>query len=107
MKNIGQMLKAAQQMQTRMAEVTASLDALEVTGRSGAGMVEITLSGKGDIRAIKLDPTILKPEDTEMVQDLIVAAFMDAKARVDANAKEKMAEVTGGLQLPEGMGLPF
>ncbi|CCG08098.1 YbaB/EbfC family nucleoid-associated protein [Pararhodospirillum photometricum] len=107
MKNIGQMLKAAQQMQSRMAEAQEALGALEITGTSGAGLVELTLTGKGDLKALKLDPSLLKPEDAEMVQDLIVAAFTDAKARVDQAAKAKIAEVTGGLKLPEGMNLPF
>ncbi|MBE1237556.1 YbaB/EbfC family nucleoid-associated protein [Phaeovibrio sulfidiphilus] len=107
MKNIGQMLKAAQEMKTRMEDAQKQLEALEVRGVSGAGMVEVAVSGKFELKSVRLDPSILRPEDAEMVQDLIVAAFADAKVRVDEVAKEKMAEVTGGLSLPGGMGLPF
>ncbi|GEO82001.1 YbaB/EbfC family nucleoid-associated protein [Pararhodospirillum oryzae] len=105
MKNIGQMLKAAQQMQSRMAEAQEALGAMEITGRSGGGLVEITLTGKGDIKSVTLDPSILSPDEAVTVQDLIIAAFSDAKSRVDEAAKAKISEVTGGLKLPEGM--PF
>ncbi|MCF8479843.1 MAG: YbaB/EbfC family nucleoid-associated protein [Rhodospirillum sp.] len=107
MKNIGQMLKQAQQIQTRMAEVQEELKALEVTGQSAAGMCRVTLNGKGDVRGIKIDKSLVDPEDVEVLEDLIVAAFNDAKGKVDEASKEKMAEVTGGLKLPPGLNLPF
>lgn len=107
MKNLGNMLKQAQQMQSKMGEMKEQLDAYEAEGQSGAGMVRITMNGKGDLKGIKIDPTLLKPEDAEVVEDLISAAFSDAKGKVDAYKKEKMGELTGGLPLPPGMELPF
>jgi DNA-binding YbaB/EbfC family protein len=107
MKNIGQMLKQAQQIQTRMAEAQEALKTLEVTGQSGAGMCTVTLNGKGDLRGLKIDKSLVDPEDVEVLEDLIVAAFNDAKAKADEVSKEKMSEVTGGLKLPPGLNLPF
>lgn len=107
MKNLSQMLKQAQTLQTRMQEMRDSLAALEVTGASGAGKVEIVMTGKGDIRRIKIDPALLAAGDAEMVEDLIVAAAVDAKSKADAEAKSRMSELTGGLPLPPGFQLPF
>lgn len=107
MKNLGNMLKQAQQMQAKMTEMQEALDAYEAEGVSGAGMVRVNLNGKGDLRGVKIDPELLKPEDAEVIEDLIAAAFNDAKGKVDAHKKEKMAELTGGLPLPPGMNLPF
>ncbi|ABC24266.1 YbaB/EbfC family nucleoid-associated protein [Rhodospirillum rubrum] len=107
MKNIGQMLKQAQQLQTRMAEVQEELKAMDVSGQSAAGMCVVTLDGKGGVRSIKIDPSLVDPKETEVMEDLIVAAFNDAKAKVDEMVKEKMSELTGGLKLPPGMSLPF
>ena len=107
MKNIGQMMKQAQQMQAKMAEMQEQLANIEVTGSSGGGMVQVTLSGKGDARRMKVDPSLLDPDDVEVLEDLVVAAINDAKAKVEAVMAEKMSEVTGGLQLPPGLSLPF
>ena len=107
MKNIGQMMKQAQQMQAKMAEMQEQLANIEVTGSSGGGMVQVTLSGKGDARRMKIDPSLLDPDDVEVLEDLVIAAINDAKAKVEAVMAEKMAEVTGGLQLPPGLSLPF
>ena len=107
MKNIGQMMKQAQQMQARMAEMQEQLANIEVTGSSGGGMVQVTLSGKGDARRMKVDPSLVDPGDVEVLEDLVVAAINDAKAKVEAVMAEKMSEVTGGLQLPPGLSLPF
>ena len=107
MKNIGQMMKQAQQMQAKMAEMQEQLANIEVTGSSGGGMVQVTLSGKGDARRMKIDPSLLDPDDVEVLEDLVVAAINDAKAKVEAVMAEKMSEVTGGLQLPPGLSLPF
>jgi DNA-binding YbaB/EbfC family protein len=101
------MLKQAQQVQARMQEMQQRLASIEIEGQSGAGMVSITLSGKGDLRKIKIDPSLLKPEDAEVVEDLIVAAHADARAKLEARLAEEMAKVTGGLNLPPGMNLPF
>ena len=107
MKNLGQMMKQAQQMQERMAELQARLQTVEMTGVSGGGMVQVTLNGKGEMRHLKLDKSLVDPNETEVLEDLIVAAFNDAKARVESHVAEEMAKLTGGLQLPPGLKLPF
>ena len=107
MKNIGQMLKQAQKMQTKMAEVQESLATHEITGGAGAGLVSVTLNGKGEMRGIKIDPSLIEGGDAEMLEDLIVAAFNDAKAKVEAHVATEMEQVTAGLPLPPGMKLPF
>ena len=107
MKNIGQIMKQAQQMQTKMAELQEQLAELEVSGSSGGGMVQVTMSGKGELRGVKIDPTLANPDDIEVLEDLIMAAANDAKAKVEARVQEEMQKVTGGLNLPPGMKLPF
>ena len=107
MKNLGQLMKQAQEMQTKMAEMQERLADVEMTGASGAGMVSVTLNGRGEMRKVKIDPSLLNGEDAEVVEDLIVAAFNDAKGRVEAHMAEEMSKVTGGLNLPPGMKLPF
>ena len=107
MKNLGQLMKQVQDMQTRMAEAQEKLHALEISGNSGAGMVTATLSGKSELRRIKIDPALLKPDEAEVLEDLIVAAVNDAKAKVDAKLQDEMSKFTGGLPLPPGFKLPF
>ena len=107
MKNLGQMMKQAQQMQAKMAEMQAQLAEAEVKGASGGGMIEVTMNGKGVMRGIKIDPTLVDPNDVEVLEDLIVAAANDAKAKAEAEANELMREVTGGIELPAGMKLPL
>jgi DNA-binding YbaB/EbfC family protein len=107
MKNIAGLMKQASQMQAKMAEMQAKVEAMTAEGQSGAGMVVVTLSGKGDLRGVRIDPKLADPAETEMLQDLLVAAHADAKRKVDAAMAEEMAQVTGGLQLPPGMKLPF
>src|ERR1700742_3315487 len=97
MKNIGQMMKQAQQMQTRMAEMQAKLAEVEMTGAAGGGMVQVTLTGKGDMRRVKIDKSLMVADDVEILEDLILAATNDAKNRVDAHLQEEMSKVTGGL----------
>ncbi len=96
-----------QEMQSKMTEMQDKLSEMEVTGSSGAGMIEVTLTGKSDVRKIKIDPSLIDPSDPEVLEDLIVAAFNDAKSKVEARVNEKMSEMTGGLQLPPGFKLPF
>jgi DNA-binding YbaB/EbfC family protein len=100
-------MKKAQAMQEKLAETQEALSRVEVEGQSGGGMVKVTLTGKGDMKAIKLDPSLMKPEDVEMAQDLIVAAFAEAKGKAEREAAQMMQEVTAGLPLPPGMKLPF
>jgi nucleoid-associated protein EbfC len=107
MKNIGQMMKQAQQMQARMTELQAQLETVEMTGAAGGGMVQVTLNGKGEMKKLKLDKSLIDPNEGEVLEDLILAAFNDAKARVEAHVAQEMSKLTGGLQLPPGMKLPF
>jgi len=107
MKNLNQLMKQAQEMQAKMAEIQVQLEALEMTGVAGAGMVQLTLNGKGDLKKIKIDKTLLDPEEVEVLEDLIIAAFNDARGKVSAHAEQEMQKLTGGLQLPGGMKLPF
>ena len=107
MKNLGQMMKQAQEMQLKMDEMQNKLAEMEVIGSSGAGMIEVTLSGKNNVRKIKIDPNVINPSDPEVLEDLIVAAFNDAKSKVEVKVNDKMAEMTGGMQLPPGFKSPF
>ena len=107
MKNLGQMMKQAQAMQTKMAEMQEKLAEMEVSGQAGAGMVTATLNGKSELRGLKIDPSLVDPSDVEVLEDLIVAAVNDAKVKVEATVAEEMQKVTGGLDLPAGMKLPF
>jgi DNA-binding YbaB/EbfC family protein len=100
-------MKKAQAMQSKLAETQEELARIEVEGESGGGLVKVTLSGKGDLKAVRLDPSLLKPEEAEVAQDLIVAAFADAKVKAERIAAEKMQEMTAGLPLPPGLKLPF
>ena len=103
MKDFMKMMQQAQELQSRMQKMQAELETIEVEGQSAAGMVKITLNGKGDVRALTIDPSLLKPEEVEIVEDLIVAAFQDGKSKVEQAAQSKMQEVAGGLPLPPGM----
>ena len=107
MMNLGKMLKQAQEFQGKMAEIQEKMGALEVTGVAGGGMVQVTLNGKGEARLLKIDPALVSAEETAVMEDLILAAFNDAKGKIDRMMKDKMSELTGGLQLPPGMQLPF
>ena len=105
MKNFTEMMKQAQALQGRMVDIQSELERTMVEGRSGGGMVVVTLTGKGDMAQVKVDPSLLKPEDAEILEDLIVAAHNDAKAKVEETMKEKMKSLTGGLPLPPGLKL--
>ena len=107
MKNLAGLMKQAQQMQSKMEEMQSKLESLEVEGVSGAGLVAVTLNGKGELRRVKIDPKLADPADMEMLEDLLVAAHRDAKTKIEALTQDEMQKVTGGLQLPPGMKLPF
>ncbi|MGH6914412.1 MAG: YbaB/EbfC family nucleoid-associated protein [Geminicoccales bacterium] len=107
MKNLGNMLKEAQKLQSRMAEVQARLGEAELSGSAGGGLVSVTLSGKGEMRKVKIDSSLIDPNETEILEDLIVAAFNDAKAKVESYVQEEMGKLTGGMNLPGGLKLPF
>jgi len=101
------MMKQAQAMQAKMAEAQAELESLLVDGESGGGLVKLTLSAKGALQSIAIDPSLLKPEEREILEDLIVSAHAQARAKAEEAMTEKMKAVTGGLQLPPGLKLPF
>lgn len=105
MKDIMGMMKKAQELQAKMQQLQDDLATMELGGQSGGGLVKVTLSGKGDLKAVKIDPSLLKPEDAEMVEDLIVAAMADAKSKVEAAMSDKMKAATAGLPIPPGMKL--
>ena len=107
MKNLGQMMKQAQEMQDKMSEVQEKLSQLQVTGAAGGGMIEVTMTGKKEVRRVKIDPELTGPENLEMLEDLVAAAVNDAQLKVETLVTEKMSEITGGLQLPPGFKLPF
>ncbi len=107
MKNLGQMMKQAQEMQAKMAELQEQLTRIEVTGAAGGGMVQVTLNGKGEMRTVTIDPVLVDPGEVGVLEDLIVAATNDAKAKAEAKVAEKMRELTGGLSLPPGFSLPM
>ena len=107
MKNLGGLMKQAQQMQAKMQEMQAKLEGMEITGESGAGLVRVTLNGKGEMKGVKIDPKLADPADMEMLEDLVVAAHRDAKEKIDTQAAAEMQKITGGMQLPPGMKLPF
>jgi DNA-binding YbaB/EbfC family protein len=105
MKNFTQMMKQAQELQGRMAEMQDEMERTIVEGRSGGGMVRVSLNGKGDMTGVKIDPSLLKPGEGEILEDLVVAAHADAKSKVEEAMKEKMKALTGGLPLPPGLKL--
>jgi hypothetical protein len=107
MKNLGNMLKEAQKLQSRMAEMQQKLAETEMTGAAGGGMVNVTLNGKGEMKKVKIDRSLVDPNEVEILEDLIVAACNDAKAKIDAHLQEEMGKLTGGLPMPPGFKLPF
>ena len=107
MKNLGQMMKQAQAMQAKMQELQAALERTEVTGVAGGGMVSVTVTGKGEMRRIKIDPKLADPNEVGMLEDLVVAAVNDARGKAEQLKEAEMAKLTGGLQLPPGFKLPF
>ncbi|MFT8951775.1 MAG: YbaB/EbfC family nucleoid-associated protein [Gluconobacter sp.] len=107
MKNLAGLMKQASQMQSKMEEAQKNLANLTVDGSAGAGLVTLQLTGKGEMRGLKIDPKLADPNEMEMLQDLIVAAYTDAKSKAEAASSEAMRDVTGGLDLPPGLKLPF
>ncbi|MEM7473302.1 MAG: YbaB/EbfC family nucleoid-associated protein [Pseudomonadota bacterium] len=101
------MMKKAQEMQTKMAEMQEGLENMTVTGESGAGLVKATSTAKGVITALDIDPSIFHPDEKEVVEDLILAAIKDAQTRAQDKAAEEMGKLTEGMGLPAGMKLPF
>lgn len=105
MKDLMKLMKQAQEMQGRMQQMQAELADLTIDGQSGGGLVKVTLNGKGELGAVRIDPSLMKPGEAEMVEDLLIAAFADARAKVEVALQSKMQDITGGLPLPPGMKL--
>lgn len=107
MKDIMGLMKQAKEMQSKMQEMQEGMADVQAEGTAGAGMVTVTLSGKFDLRALKIDPSLVKDGEVEMIEDLIIAAHTDAKDKVEKVVAEKTQELTAGLPIPPGMKLPF
>jgi DNA-binding YbaB/EbfC family protein len=107
MKNLGQMLKQAQAMQSKMAEMNDRLAATDVEGAASGGLVRVILNGKCEMKRVAIDPKAVDPSDVAMLEDLLLAAYKDAKAKADALAESEMKSITGGMALPGGLKLPF
>ncbi len=105
--DMAKMMKTAQEMQTKMAEMQEELAATTVTGESGAGLVRATATAKGELTALEIDPSIFNPDEKEVVEDLILAAIKDAQQKAQAKSQEEMSRLTEGLGLPADMKLPF
>jgi DNA-binding YbaB/EbfC family protein len=105
MKDLMGVMKQVGEMQARMQKMQEELGALEIEGQSGGGLVKATLSGKGDLKKLHIDPSLIKPDEVEILEDLVVAAAQDAKAKLEAQLQAKMQELTGGLPLPPGLKL--
>ncbi len=105
--NIQKMLKQAQEMQAKLAEAQAKAEVEEIEGQSGGGMVKVKINGKGSMLGITLDAKLIDPNEKEMLEDLIVAAFNDAKNKSDSSMSDAMGKITAGMQLPPGFKMPF
>ena len=101
------MMKQAKELQEKMQSLQAEVAAIEATGISGGGLVTVVVDGKGGLKRVKIDPSLAKPEEVEILEDLIVAAANDARGKAEARAAEKMQALTAGLGLPPGLKLPF
>lgn len=101
------MMKKAQELQAKMGQMQEELQQVEVVGTAGGDMVSVTLSGKGDMKGVKIDPSLMADGDAEIVEDLVMAAHADARTKAEAMAAEKMSEATAGIPIPPGMKLPF
>jgi len=104
MKNLTDLMKQAQQMQSKMAEVQAELEQMEILGQAAGGLVKVTLSGKGDMKGMEVDASLIKPDEKEILEDLIMAAHADARSKMEQAVAEKMKTVTGGMPMPPGFG---
>jgi len=105
MRDMMGLMKQAQQMQQKMADMQAEVDTIEVEGGAGGGMVTVTMTAKGALKGVKIDPSLMVPDEREILEDLIVAAANDARTRGERVMQERMAEITKGLPIPPGMKL--
>lgn len=107
MRDLMGLMGKAKEMQAKFQAMQDEIETLEASGQSGGGLVRVTLSGKGEMKALKIDPSLFKEDDVEILEDLILAAHNDAKAKLDAILAEKTKAMTAGLPIPPGMKLPF
>ena len=107
MKNLADIMKQVSTMQARMGDMQKKLEGLSVTGQSGGGLVKVVMNGKSSVQSISIDPSLMKPDEREILEDLLVAALNDAKSKAEVLAAEEMKTLTGGLPLLPGMTLPF
>ena len=107
MKNLTEMLKKAQEMQSKMGDMQAELDKVEVEGTAGAGMVTVILTAKGDMKSVTIDPSLFSAEEKDVIEDLIVAAHKQAREKAADATQARMKDLTGGLDLPPGFKMPF
>jgi DNA-binding YbaB/EbfC family protein len=107
MKDIMGLMKQAKEMQSKMENMQAELAAMEVEGFSGGGLVKVTMNGNAEMTSLMIDPSLLKEDEMDIIEDLVMAAHNDAKAKLDATKAEKTQELTAGLPIPPGMKLPF
>ncbi|MBD8555379.1 YbaB/EbfC family nucleoid-associated protein [Rhizobium sp. CFBP 8762] len=107
MRDIMGMMGKVKEMQAKMEKLQEEITSMEVDGQSGGGLVTVRLTGKGDLRSLKIDPSLFKEDDIEILEDLIVAAHKDAKDKAEAMTAERTRELTAGLPIPPGMKLPF
>lgn len=107
MKNLDEIMAMAQNVQAQLQEAQANLDKIEVEGQSGGGLVRVRASAKGRIIAVDIDPSLIQPSEKQMLEDLVAAAFNDARAKADAASGEEMGKMSAGIPLPPGFKLPF
>jgi DNA-binding YbaB/EbfC family protein len=101
--NINQIMKQAQKLQQQMAEKQEKMSQVEVMGQSGGGMIHVKLGGDNTVKSINIDASLINPDDKEMLEDLIIAAFNDARSKLDQKMQEEMSDITSGLPLPPGL----
>jgi nucleoid-associated protein EbfC len=107
MVNFNQFLKQAQSMQKKMQEMQEQLANVHYTGKSGGGLVDVTINGRGEMQKVQIDASLLKPEEKEILEDLVVAAFNDAKQKADQESQNSMSGAFGNISLPPGLKMPF
>lgn len=107
MKNIGKLVGQVQQMQEQMKLTQERLEMMEIEGQSGGGLIKIRMNGQGQTLSLSIDPSLIKSDEQDILEDLLVAAYNDAKLKIDQMTAEEMGKLTGGLSLPAGLSLPF
>ena len=105
--DMGALFKQAQEMQSKMENMQSELENMTVEGQAGAGLVKVTMTLKGTVKELNIDPSLIKPEDKEILEDLVMSALNDAKSKADEQSAAEMEKITGGIGLPAGFKLPF